>query len=129
MARNFCILILLLSTIKGEQFSFWAKFESMNHRLVYNEIYISPVMLRLKKQSKFLCKFKATKEKNTKTYDFLLKHKDELFECFINTNVKMQDNYISEKGLGQSRTYISFLPIKFEVIFDRNFTIISTFED
>lgn len=129
MARNFCILVLLLGIIKGEQFSFWAKFESIDHKLVYDEIYISPLMLKLKKRSKFLCKFKATKKNDIKTYDFLLKHKDDLFECFVKTNVKMQDSYISERGLGRSKTNISLLPIKFEVGFDTNFTIISTFED
>ena len=84
MARSLFLLTILLNfAFCLEEFIFWAKVDTKNQIVAFEEISFSMAMtLTPNPKPKFLCQIDAFKDENTTTLGFLNLHKDEIFDCF-----------------------------------------------
>lgn len=133
MARNFCILILLISTLFGsEEFILWAKISTKNHIINYENLAISKAMVLTNLQDEFLCEINEKKNEQNDALTYLNLHKDKLFECFVSYKFKVQDFYThsqNSKGVNlHTKTDVTLLPIRFTIKFKPNSAIIGVFK-
>ncbi|AQW86044.1 flagellar-associated protein FlgQ [Campylobacter pinnipediorum subsp. caledonicus] len=129
MARNFCLLILVSYILFGsEDFIFWADLNFKNNTTYSENFNISKPMVKRYGNLKFLCEINNSKDKDTKTIDYLNLNKDKLFECFSSnktfiksTSKKYGLNFLNE-------TKLTINPIYFTIDFKSNSAIIFIIE-
>ncbi|WP_078415443.1 hypothetical protein [Campylobacter pinnipediorum] len=129
MARNFCLLILVSYILFGsEDFIFWADLNFKNNAAYSENFNISKPMVKRYGNLKFLCEINNSKDKDTKTIDYLNLNKDKLFECFSlnktfikSTSKKYGLNFLNE-------TKLTIKPIDFTIDFKSNSAMIFIIE-
>ncbi len=123
MARNFCLLALICSTLfASENFWFSYKITTQNHIITSEERNISPVMMVDKNvQKEFLCRLVNIKTKEQTSQDFLNEKYEDLLECFYpsNSRIAFYSN-IELKGVLEENE-LTILPTKFTVDFKDEF--------
>ncbi|QCD53166.1 hypothetical protein [Campylobacter sp. RM16192] len=134
MARNFCILILfVINLFSSEEFILWAKFSTQNHKISYENFYISKAIVLTGLEDEFLCEIEEIKDKSQDALGYLNLHREKLFECFISHKFKVQDHqkiYQTPKGINiHTTTDLTLLPIRFTIKFKPNSAIIGVFND
>ena len=122
MARSLFLLTILLNfAFCLEEFIFWAKVDTKNQIVAFEEISFSKAMtLSPNPKPKFLCQIDAFKDENTTTLGFLNLHKDEIFDCFALKKVK--NSQIS------NASNLKILPVRFMVEFKPKSAIIGTLQ-
>lgn len=134
MARNFCILILLIVNIFGsEEFILWAKISTQNHQINYEDFAISKAMVLTGVKDEFLCEIDEEKNKKDTALEYLNLHKDKLFECFVSQKFRIQEyykHYYTPRGISlRTITDLTLLPIRFTIEFKPNSAIIGIFDN
>lgn len=133
MARNFCVLILLISTLFGsEEFIIWAKISTQNNIINYENLAVSKAMVLSGLDDEFLCEIDEKKSEQDDAIGYLNLHKDKLFECFVSYKFKVEDyfkQYLNFKGVNlHTSTTLTLLPIRFTIKFKPNSAIIGVFK-
>ena len=125
MARSLFLLTILLNfAFCLEEFIFWAKVDTKNQIVAFEEISFSKAMtLTPNPKPKFLCQIDAFKDENTTTLGFLNLHKDEIFEkVMIKNELKVKNTQIS------NASNLKILPVRFMVEFKPKSAIIGTLQ-
>ncbi|WP_169973311.1 MULTISPECIES: hypothetical protein [unclassified Campylobacter] len=133
MARNFCLLILIITNFFGsEEFILWAKISTKNHIVNYENFAISKAMVLTGLEDEFLCEIDEEKDKKDSALEYLNLHKEKLFECFLSQKFKVQDFYThsqNPQGINlHTKTDTTLLPIRFTIKFKPNSAIIGVFK-
>lgn len=129
MARSFFLLILLCKFVfGGDEFVFWAQVNSQNHIIKSEIIAISKAMILTKSSSNFVCKIQDSIKNGETSYQFLNRHKDELFTCFSASKIHIKDKSKLEDKNFYSNLILTVSPIRFEVEFKPDFAIINKFD-
>ena len=130
MARNFCLLIAAAALLySSEEFILWAKISTKNHTVVYDDIAISKAMVLSELEYEYLCEIDAPKQPAQSSLDFLNLHKNELLECFLPYNFKVEDRFVQRNKNMNSATDLTLFPVRFTVKFKPSSAIISVFKN
>ncbi len=68
----------------------------------------------------FTCTLHVKENPTQSLYEYLLKHKDKLFDCFISSDVKIHLDALFETGKIHSSTQLFFIPIRFRAKHSRD---------
>lgn len=129
MARNFCLLILLVKFALGsEEFIFWASVNTTNFIVSFEQIVFSKAMtLTNKGKIRLLCQIDGTREEGASTLEFLNSRKDEIFYCFAREKVSVKSEFYRRNGSMRNTGVIKVAPVRFTIEFKQNSAIISVF--
>nr|WP_196779746.1 hypothetical protein [Campylobacter concisus] len=112
-----------------EEFIFWAKVDTKNQIVAFEEISFSKAMtLTPSPQPKFLCQIDAFKDENTTTLGFLNLHKDEIFDCFALKKVMIKNELNVKNSQVTNASNLKILPVRFMVEFKPKSAIIGTLQ-
>lgn len=137
MERIVCLLIFFcFKCLAQDEFIFWAEFSTKNFILFHDSQVISPAMIKSdNKEQIFVCEIKYddkdfndllkddfkiiddNKISRYEKYNFLLKHKDKLSDCFLSAKINIKDFVKTNQAQAQSETYVKILPLRFIVDF------------
>lgn len=128
MERSFCLLILISLNLLGADFIFSAQISTINHVLTYEDMSISKTMLKSTQDDIYLCTIDKKKPKSQTQYDYLLNHKDKLFECFLGQSIKVYDYSLYENTKSNLNTQLFLNPVRFRMICTQRNCKIYTFK-
>ncbi|HDX6330161.1 hypothetical protein [Campylobacter fetus] len=117
MARAFCLLVISTLLFGGEEFIFWAKYLSSNSLIKYQNISISKAMVLSKEKGSKICDIQSSKFNNETTLNYLKRHQEQLFECFINQKVLLKDSSKFKGNSANLKTSVTLVPVRFIVEF------------
>lgn len=119
MERNLCLLILTCANLLGADFIFSAHISTTNHVLTYQDFFVSPSMQTEQKNAKksYICTINEKKSQNQSQYNYLLKYKEKLLECFFGQQAKVYDTSITTMLKARTNTQLFITPIRFRAIF------------
>ncbi len=121
MERSLCLLILICFKIYGADFIYSAQISTLNHVTTYQNISISPIMLKNENAKEyFTCTLHVEKNSTKTLYEYLLKHKDRLFDCFASLDVKIYSDALFELDKINSSTQLFFMPIRFRAKYSKD---------
>jgi hypothetical protein len=72
-----------------------------------------------------LCTLAEKKAKGESTQEYLMRHQNELFECFLKESVYVFDDVSQSRYLAQATTHMKVLPVRFTVDFKDEFANIT----
>ena len=113
----------------SEEFILWAKISTKNHTVVYDDIALSKAMVLSELEYKYLCEIDASEQPAQSSLEFLNLHKNELFECFLPYNFKVEDRFVQRNKTMNSTTDLTLFPVRFTVKFKPSSAIISVFKN
>ena len=130
MARSLFLLTIFLNfAFCLEEFIFWAKVDTKNQIVAFEEISFSKAMtLSTNPKPKFLCQIDAFKDENTTTLGFLNLHKDEIFDCFALKKVMIKNELNVKNAQVTNASNLKILPVRFMVEFKPKSAIIGTLQ-
>ena len=130
MARSLFLLTIFLNfAFCLEEFIFWAKVDTKNQIVAFEEISFSKAMtLTSNPKPKFLCQIDAFKDENITTLGFLNLHKDEIFDCFALKKVMIKNELNVKNAQVTNASNLKILPVRFMVEFKPKSAIIGTLQ-
>ncbi len=118
MERSFLLLICFCANLIGAEFIYSAHISTENHILSYQDFNISPIMTKQEhKKEIFSCTLNEPKPKKQSEYDYLLNHKEKLFDCFFSQKTRVNDSLITTLKGSHSNTQLFIVPLRFKPVF------------
>ncbi|BCX79048.1 hypothetical protein [Campylobacter sp. 19-13652] len=128
--RTFLSFLLLLSTLKSEEYIFWARLETHDFMLDFNELNILPAMSQTSHPTlKQICVISLPSATNFTTdnnlrLDILNSKKDEIFNCFLSQQSRVSSWSELLNLNASNKTEIIIPPVRFVADFKAHYVII-----
>ncbi len=119
--KFFVFALVAFLPLRAGDFIFSAHFSSTNHVITFQDFLLSPSMQeKSQDDGSYLCTINKKKPKNQNEYKYLLKHKEELYECFLAQKVKVYGNSSTELLRSKTQTQYFVTPVRFRAEFDEH---------
>lgn len=84
-------------------------------------------MISQRNTTEFVCNINSDFKAHESHLQFLQRHKNELFECFVGAEISLKNTTNLSTMYIHSNTQLTIHPIRFNAKFNENFVIISKF--